>query len=116
MSLWKGSWPRSTCYRSAFLLFEDLFIFRERGREGEREGEREGVKHQCETETLISCLSLVPWHVPLSQGNPGMGPDQEWNWQPFGLQDYAQPTDTPVKVRVTIQLGAKEQTTFFLLK
>ena len=45
-----------------------LFIFRERGREGEREGE----KHWCVRDTLISCLShspnwgpgLQPRHVP----------------------------------------------------
>ena len=24
--------------------------------------------------------------------NPGMCPDWEWNWGPFGLQDDAQPT------------------------
>ena len=33
-----------------------LFIFRERGREGEREGE----KHQCTGEMSVSCL----WYVP----------------------------------------------------
>ena len=33
-----------------------LFIFGERGREGDKKGE----KHQCERETLIGCLSHVP--------------------------------------------------------
>ena len=45
-----------------------LFIFRERGREGEREGE----KHQC----------VVAFHVPPtgdSACNPGMCPDRESN-------------------------------------
>ena len=45
-----------------------MYLFRERGREGEREGE----KHPCERETSISCLShtpnwgpgLQPRHVP----------------------------------------------------
>ena len=37
-----------------FLKF--LLYFREEG----REGEREGVKHQCERETLISCLPHAP--------------------------------------------------------
>ena len=50
-----------------------LFIFRERG----REGERKGGKHQC----------VVASHVAptgdLAQ-NPGMCPDRESNWQPFG--------------------------------
>ena len=39
-----------------------LFIFRERGREGEREGE----KHRCERETLIGCFS----HAPQQQTKP----------------------------------------------
>ena len=34
-----------------------LFIFRDRGREGERGGK----KHCCERETSIGCLSCVPW-------------------------------------------------------
>ena len=33
-----------------------LFIFRERGREGEREGE----KHRCVRETLIGYFSHIP--------------------------------------------------------
>ena len=52
-----------------------LFIFRERGREGEREGE----KHQC----------VVASHLPPTEDqahNPGMCPDWEWNQQPFGYQ------------------------------
>ena len=51
-----------------FILLFILFIFRERGREGEREGE----KHPCVRDTPISCLShapnwgpgLSPRHVP----------------------------------------------------
>ena len=38
-----------------------LFIFRERGREGERGRE----KHGCVRETLISCLSLAPNWQPI---------------------------------------------------
>ena len=34
-------------------FFKILFIYRERGREGEIEGE----KHRCVRDTLISCLS-----------------------------------------------------------
>ena len=38
-----------------FLIFLKIFIFRERGREGER-----GEKHRCVRETLINCLSHPP--------------------------------------------------------
>ena len=34
-----------------------LFIFRERGREGEKEGEKH---HPCAKETSVSCLSHTP--------------------------------------------------------
>ena len=56
-----------------------LFIFRERGREGEKEGEREGENHQC----------VVAFCVPPTGDlacNPGMCPDWESNRQPFGSQ------------------------------
>ena len=59
-----------------------LFIFRERGREGEREGE----KHHC----------VVASHVPSTRDpalNPGMCPDWELNQQPYGLQASAQSTE-----------------------
>ena len=55
----------------AFYIFFKfyLFVFRERGREGEREGE----KHQY----------VVASHMPPTgnpAGNPGMCPDWESNW------------------------------------
>ena len=59
-----------------------LFIFRDRGREGEREGE----KHQY----------VVASHVPPTGDlahNPGMRPDQESNLQPFSLQAHTQSTE-----------------------
>ena len=59
-----------------------LFIFRERGREGEREGE----KHQC---VVVCCTS--PTGDPA--GNPGMCPNWESNWQPLGLQARTQSTE-----------------------
>ena len=59
-----------------------LFIFRERGREGEREGE----KHQC---VVVCCTS--PTGDPA--GNPGMCPNWESNWQRFDLQAHAQSTE-----------------------
>ena len=50
-----------------------LFIFRERGREGEREGE----KHQCARETLIGCslhaLSQRPAEYPQLRHVPWLG-------------------------------------------
>ena len=63
----------------SFFLFY-LFIFRERGREGEREGE----KDQC----------VVAFHVPPTGDlacNPGMCPDWELNLRPFGLQPVLSP-------------------------
>ena len=50
-------------------------MFREKGREGEREGE----KHQC----------VVTSHAPPTGDlacNPGLCPDWELNWGPFGSQ------------------------------
>ena len=65
-----------------FNVFIYLFIFKEKGREVEREGE----KRQC----------VVASHVPPSGDlarNPGMCPDWELNWRPFGLQAGAQSTE-----------------------
>ena len=62
--------------------FTYLFIFRERGREGEREGE----EHQ----------SVVYSHAPPTGDlacNPGMCPDWESSQQPFGSQAGTQSTD-----------------------
>ena len=58
--------------RCDFFFFKILFIFRERGREGERERE----KHQC----------VVASHMATTRDlacKPGMCPDWELNWQPF---------------------------------
>ena len=63
-----------------FLRFY-LFIFRERGKE-----RREGKKHQC----------AVASHAPPTGDlacNPGMCPDWESKWQPFGSQAGAQSTE-----------------------
>ena len=56
-----------------------LFIFRERGREGESKGE----KHQC----------MVASHTSPTRDlacNPGMCPDWKLNQRLFGLQTIAQ--------------------------
>ena len=57
-----------------------LFIFRERRREGEREGE----KYQCVVDSHVA----PTWDLAY---NPGMCPDWESNWQPFGLQPMLNP-------------------------
>ena len=67
-------------------IFYILFIFRDRGREGEREGE----KHQCVGETLVAS------HTPPAGDlacNTGMCPDPELNKQPFGSQASTQSTE-----------------------
>ena len=64
---------------SSFFFFKIYFIFRERGRERERERE----KHQ----------GVVASQVPSTGDlacNPGMCPDWELNWQPFGLGNNTQ--------------------------
>ena len=51
------------------------------------EGEREGEKQHC----------VVVSHAPPTgdlAGNPGMCPDWELNWRPFGLQAHAQSTES----------------------
>ena len=64
---------RSADIEKSFFKRFYLFIFRERGREGESEGD----KHQCVV------ASLVPLTQDLAR-NPGMCPDWELNRQSFG--------------------------------
>ena len=59
-----------------------IYLFLERGREGEREGE----KHQC------AVASHVPPHGDLAR-NPGVYPDWESNQQHFGLKAGTQSTE-----------------------
>ena len=61
-----------------------LFIFRERGRDGEREGE----KHRY---VVASCMSPTGDLAC----NPGTCPDWESNWRPFGLQASTQSMEPP---------------------
>ena len=83
-----------------FSFFKDfiyLFIFRERG----REGEREGGKHQY----------VDASHTPLTgnlASNPGMCPDWEANQRPFeGSQARAQSTEPhhPGKIHIIVLLS-----------
>ena len=64
-----------------FYLFIYLFL-EGRGREGEREGEN----HQCVVASWVSPTR------DLGQ-SPGMCPDWESNWQPFGSQAGTQSTE-----------------------
>ena len=67
-----------------FFYLKKIFIYFSFGR-GEGK-ETEGEKHQC----------VVSSHVPLYWGpgsHPGMCPDWDLNWQPFGLQAHAQSTE-----------------------
>ena len=64
-------------------IFKRVYLFfRERGREGEIEEE----KHQCVAAFQVSPTGYLPQ-------NPGMCPDWESNWRPFGLQAHIQPTE-----------------------
>ena len=67
-----------------FLRFYLFFVFRERGREEEREGE----KHQ-----RVVAFCAPPPSTGDQACNPGMCPDWELNWQPFGSQACAQSTE-----------------------
>ena len=64
-----------------FLRFY-LFIFRKRGREGEKEREI----------ALCGCLLCAPPTGDLAH-NPGMCPNWESNWWPFGSQASTQSTE-----------------------
>ena len=67
-----------------------IFIFREGGREGERDGE----KHLCERETLVGCLSFLPWPPGIKPAVQACALTRNLNQQPIALQDNAQPTET----------------------
>ena len=66
---------RKQDFLSSLSIFLILFIFRQKGREGE--GERE--KHQC---------VVAPYTPPTGDlaHNPGTCSDWESNWRPFGSQ------------------------------
>ena len=59
-----------------------LFIFRERGREGEREGE----KQQCVVASHVAPTGALAC-------NPGMCPDWELKRRPFSLQPTLSPLE-----------------------
>ena len=84
-NLWYDCFSVLACCQGFEYLFKKifyLFIFREKGREGEREGE----KHQC----------VVVSHAPPT-GDPShnldMCPDWELNHRPFGSQAGTQSTE-----------------------
>ena len=65
-----------------FVIYLFIYLFLERGREGEKEEE----KHQC----VIASHMLPTGDLAC---NPGMCPDWESNWQPFGSQADTQSTE-----------------------
>ena len=80
--------PWRNVYSGALLFFKKdfIYLFLERG----REGERKGVKHRC----VVAC------HAPATGDlahNPGMCPDWESNWRPFGSQSSAQSRVAPAR-------------------
>ena len=66
----------------SFIVVPYLFIFRERGREGEREGE----KHPCVVASHSPCIGDLAY-------NPDIWPDWELNQQPIGFQARTQSTE-----------------------
>ena len=65
-----------------FFLRFCSFTFRGRGRDGERERK----KHHC---VVASCTP----HIGDLIHNPGMCPDWESNWRPFGSQTVTQSSE-----------------------
>ena len=67
-----------------FFIFKRfyLFIFRERG----REGERDGGKYQCVVASHMTPTGELAH-------NPSMWPEWDSNKQPFGSQACTQPTE-----------------------
>ena len=70
---------------SGFLFLKEiLFIYFER--HGKKGRKKKGEKHQCVV------ASRMPPTGDLAR-NPGMHPDWESNWRPFGLQASTQSTE-----------------------
>ena len=81
----KKKHPKICNSQKAYSVFKNIlfyFIFREREREGDREGEKPHcvVASQAPPTGDLAC-------------NPGMCPDWESNWRPFGFQASTQCTE-----------------------
>ena len=76
----------------AFCFKDFIYLFLERGREGEREGE----KYQCVVASCTSCTRDLAC-------NPGMWPDWELNRRPFGSQADTQYTEPHQLGQVLLQ-------------
>ena len=87
--LLKNAYVYTYIYVCIYIWFY-IFIFREGGREGERDGE----KHLCERETLVGCLSFLPWPPGIKPAVQACALTRNLNQQPIALQDIAQPTET----------------------
>ena len=78
----------SAFFSCSFKKIFHLFIFRERGREGER-----GVRRTAVWERNVNWLPLVCTLTRNQTRNPRMCPDWELNQLPFTLRDDAQATE-----------------------
>ena len=76
----RESLPSSTL-KEIYIFKDFIYLFLERGKEGEREGE----KHQCVVASQAPPTGDLAWNL-------GTCPDWELNWRPFGLQAGAQST------------------------
>ena len=70
------------------IFYKDLFVFREKGREGERERETSMCKRYCIDRLPLACPLLGTLPATLV-----MCPDWELNWRPFSSQASAQSTE-----------------------
>ena len=64
--------------------FKKKKLYLERGEGREKESEKE--KHQC-----VIASHVAPTRDLDLACNPGMCPDWEWNWRPFGSQPMLSP-------------------------
>ena len=75
-------WDQDIGVLQATIFFKDfIYLFLE-----EEKGGREGEKHQCVVASHAPPTGDLAW-------NPGMCPDWESNWGPFGLQASTQSTE-----------------------
>ena len=77
-----GGHKGTSSFSFLFFSFLRFYLFLERGREGETEGQKQ--------QGVVACHMLPTGDLAC---NPGMYPDWELNWRPFGLQACTQSTE-----------------------
>ena len=82
LNMTKNHWIKMLIFNSSYFFKDFIYLFLERGKEGEREGE----KHQCVVASHVSPTGDLAH-------NPGMCPDWESNRWPFGSQARTQSTN-----------------------